>query len=75
MFEVLAIDGGYFYAGVVLEKGRVVEVAPILRRRLMGATRKYVFDLSRKCGWKILVVIKERTNDENKGTSSHRWTN
>lgn len=36
MFEVLAIDGGYFYAGVVLEKGRVVEVAPILRRRLMG---------------------------------------
>lgn len=56
--EVLAIDGGYFYAGVVLENGVVVETAPIVRKHFQGKQREFITSYCQKRRWKILVVMK-----------------
>ena len=56
--EVWAVDGGYFYAGVVLENGKVVETAPIARRCLMGKTREQAEQVCRQKRWKIVRIMK-----------------
>ena len=50
---VIAIDAPYFYAGVVALDGKVVAVAPVLRKHIrLGWTGQQVADYCRQKNWR-----------------------
>lgn len=45
----------YFVAGLIVRDGRVVEAAPILRKKLLGATEDGARLVIKAHGWKATI--------------------
>lgn len=67
--EILAqIEAPHFTAGIVLWDDKVVEAAPIVRKRLLGQKRSFVRKYCADQGWRISIIheIKRQRTFEGK---------
>ena len=58
MISTLYVDSGYFFAGVVLERDRVINAAPIIKY-MVGWTEAGVRGYANKRGWACGRVIEQ----------------
>lgn len=52
---IVAIDAKYFYAGIIIEGGKVIDAAPIVRYMIGWSRAKAAAYVGRK-RWKVTVI-------------------
>ena len=63
---VIAVDSGYFYAGIVVRQNVIIHSAPILK----WAKGMWIWNFEKytaKKGWKLIYCLEDLIDDSSKG--------
>ena len=62
---LIAVEGPHFYAGLEydVDRDRVTNCAPILRRDFMGKDREHVRRICKRKGWRANIIPTDKQPD------------